>query len=233
MPSPLTNAHIEAQSRLRGAASEAVWRIWQTLPGHNRENVDEWLSKVVPVVLAAQRQSVSLTEAFLARSLERQPIGIDPSTVIGAAVRNGTPPETVYERPFVTVWSALGSGTAFPDALSSGLSRATSTAAMDVQLSMRATANAVQEADPNLYGFTRAADPGACAFCAEIDGAYVKSADAMPLHNHCGCGLEPLTSPHPRAASLPSGVAVHKHGELGPVLTDPAHDFTTASQALA
>lgn len=230
MSSPLASAHILAEERLRKATTAIVGRIWAGLPGYDRQNVDQWLSTVLPVVAAGQRQSVALTEAYIARYLDRPPRGIDVEELIGAAVRNGTPPETVYERPFVSVWADLGAGKLFEDAYASGLARATSSAAMDVQLSMRATANAVQNADEGVYGYQRVADGGACAFCLEIDGAYVKSADAFPLHNNCGCGLEPLTAPHPRAAKLPSGVAVHQHGELGPVLTDPSHSFTSESQ---
>ena len=107
------------------------------------------------------------------------------------------------------------------------LARATSTAAMDVQLAARATFGAVQEADDGVYGYQRVADGDACEFCQAVDGAYVKSGDAMALHNNCGCSLEPLTVPHPRAARLPDGVAVHEHGELGPMLGDAAHDFTS------
>jgi hypothetical protein len=187
-------------------------------------------------VLSAQRQSVSLTEAFLARSLRRQPIGVDPDELIGAAVRNGTPPEEVYHRPFVTLWSSLAGGTAYLDAVNAGLARATSTAAMDVALSMRATANAVQEADDGIYGWQRVADGAACTFCQAVDGAYLKFADASPLHPHCGCSMEPLTEPHPRARYLPSGqevkrdgFAVHQHGELGSVIGSPDHDFTGPS----
>lgn len=229
MPSPLVEAHIEGERRLRVLVTQGVERIWRELPGYDRANVDQWLSQVLPLVSAGQRASVALTEGYLARVLGRLPLGLNPDELIGAAVRNGTPPGEVYQRPFVTVWTALGAGTGFADAVNAGLARATSSAAMDVQLAMRGTANAVQEADDGVFGFTRVADGGACTFCSEVDGAYVKSADAMPLHNNCGCGLEPLTAPHPRAAKLPSGVAVHQHGELGPVLTDPAHDFTSSS----
>ena len=98
---------------------------------------------------------------------------------------------------------------------------------MDVQLASRATFAAIQDADKTIFGFQRVADGDACAYCRMIDGAYVKRADAMALHNYCGCTLEPLTEPHPSAARLPSGVAVHEHSELGPVLTAPEHVFTT------
>lgn len=208
---------------------QAVEAIWADLPGYDRPNVDQWLSRVLPVVLTAQRSSVALTEAYLAQALGRQPLGVNPSELVGAGVRAGVPPADVYERPFITLWSALGEGRPFADAVGAGLARATATAAMDVQLSMRATAGAVQGADEAIYGYQRVADAGACEFCSAVDGAYVKSGDAMPLHNNCGCGLEPLTAPHPRAAKLPSGVAVHSHGELGAVLGSPEHDFTGPS----
>ena len=229
MPSPLAEAHIEAQRRLRAFTSNAVRRYWDDLPAYDRANVDEFLTRTVPTVIAAQRQSVAVTEAYIARYLRRQPLGINPEKLIGASVRNGTAPEDVYQRPFVTLWTRLGDGSDYADAFSAAVTQAAGSAAMDVQLSMRATANAVQEADAGIYGYSRVADGAACLFCMEVDGAYVKSADAMPLHNNCGCGLEPLTAPHPRAATLPSGVAVHQHGELGPVLGDPAHNFTSAA----
>lgn len=202
-------------------------RIWDDLPGYDRRNIDEWLSKVLPVIATSQRASGNLTEAYLARALERQPFGI-----VADYPRNGASPDEVYQRPFVTLWSKLGEGLLYADAVSAGLARATSTAAMDVQMAMRSTAGAVQSVDDGIYGYQRVADGGACNFCLEVDGAFVKDGGAMPLHNHCGCGLEPLTSPR-RPAPTPSTVAVHEHGELGPVLTDPAHDFTSAAQALA
>lgn len=221
----LTRAQLEGQRRLRVLAEREVARIWRALPGYDRENIDQWLSGALPVMSAVRRQSASLTDAFLARKLERAPLGVGLPTI-----RNGAAPEDVYRRPFVTLWSALGAGKAFADASAAALARATSTAAMDTQLSMRAAANEIQEADEGIYGFERVANPGACEFCQMIDGAYVKNADAMELHNHCGCGLEPLTESHPRAAKLPSGVAVHQHGELGPVIAAPEYDFTTAAQ---
>ena len=247
MASRLARAHMEAERRLRVAVEQAVRRIWLGLPGYDRENVDEWLSRVVPVVLAAQAASVRITDAYVARFLRRAPLGLAPAELTGAAVRNGTPPEVVYERPFVTLWAALGAGADFEDALNKALARAVSTAAMDVQLAMRATADAIDQADPGIYGYQRVADPGACAFCQEVDGAYVKGSDGfvMALHNNCGCGLEPLTEPHRGAVHLPDGtqirpyqfgplndqVAVHEHGELGPVL-GAAHDNFTGPDDL-
>lgn len=227
MPSQLTSSHILAQERLRTLLSTAVGTAWSNLPGYDRHNVDEFLAAAVPLVVAGQRRAAALTEVYVATHLGRTPRGV-PARV-GADLRNGVPPEEVYRRPFVQVWSALKAGTGFLDAVSGAQARAQASVEMDVQLASRAMFQDAQDAYDIEFGYQRVADGGACAFCLEVDGAYVKSADAMPLHNRCGCSLEPLTAPHPRAKFLPSGVAVHEHGELGPVLTAPDQNFTSQS----
>lgn len=222
----LVDAHITAQQRLRAIIASAVTNAWNGLPGYNRENVDQFLSTALPVVLAGQTHSVVLTEAYLARALGRQPLGVVPGDLIGAAVRNGTPPETVYTRPFIQLWAALGNGTRWEDAVHGALSRATSTAETDVQLSSRAAFQAVQNADHGIRGYRRTPDAGACPYCLTLAGAFVKSADAMPLHPHCGCSLTPVVGTDAAVTPTPSNVAVHEHGELGAVLGSPEDHFT-------
>lgn len=219
MPSRLADAHIEAQARLRRLIAQAIAQLWQGLPGYDDRDVDRWLSAAVPIATAGTRQSHVLTDAYLARAMNRPPLGLDLS------YPRPVPAEEVYRRPFVAVWAALKAGTVWGDAVAQGLDRATSTAATDVQLASRQAFSAVQAEDPAIRGYQRVADPGACEFCLLVDGAFVKSADAMPLHNHCGCSLEPLEATEP-VTPTPDGVTVHEHGELGPVLGDPAHDFT-------
>jgi hypothetical protein len=222
----LAQAHIEGQRRLRELAGRGVTTIWRELPGYDEDDVDRFLARAVPFVLAAQRQSITLTEAFLARELGRRAIGLDPASIIGAPLRNGAPPEQVYRRPFITVWSKLGNSVPWEEAANAGLARLVSTAETDVQLAMRQTASQVQQRDPAIKGWRRVANPGACTYCQMLDGAFLKSADAMPMHPDCGCGLEPLLQAE-APAGLPSGVAVHDHGELGAVVGDPTHNFTS------
>lgn len=226
MPPSLADAHLVAQAQLRAIVAQAVGTVWADLPGYDRANLDEWLTRVVPLVATGQRRSVALTDAYIARALDRRPLGIDPHDLIGAAVRAGTSPEIVYTRSFVNVWAALGRSVQYDEAVAQGLNRATSTAQMDVQLSHRASYGAIQAADTTIRGYKRAADSGACAFCLTVNGAFVKSANAMALHNHCGCGLTPVISDVP-VTPVPDAVAVHEHGELGAVLTAPGDHFTS------
>jgi hypothetical protein len=249
----LDQAHIVAQQRLRDLLTAAVLRAWDGLPGHDRADVDEWLTTVLPLVTGAQRQSAALTEAYIARALRRAPRGIPIGDVTGAAVRAGTTPEDVYTRPFITFWSALKNGDDFAAALAAGGARATNAAATDVQLTMRATAAETGSEDDDITGWERVPDGGACSLCLIASTQRYHSDDLMPIHAHCGCGVRPLTGDHghvinrdlygrlkaegeidkitrQRAAQRdspdPLEAEVVHHGELGPVLVDPAHHFT-------
>jgi hypothetical protein len=250
MASELAGAHIELQRRLRALARAQLGAVWDSLPGHDRANLDQWFSEALPLVSAAERQSIALLNAYVARSLERQPLALDLHELTGAAIRRGTPPEEVYTRPFVTLWSQLGKGKEWEAASKIALERAQRSVAMDTQLSMRAASEAIDLADPHVYGYRRVANPTACKFCREVDGAYVKGSDGfvMALHSGCECGVEPNKEPHDLARFLPDGtdtnpfpfssydpkvVGLREHGEYGPVLVDPSQHFTTEAEALS
>lgn len=233
MSTPVARAHIAAQERLRNLVGHAVQNVWLGLPAYNDDNVDEWLTQVLPVVAAGQRQAVALTEAFLARSLGRQPLGINPDRLTGASVRAGADPAEVYRRPFVSTWSALQTGRTWEEATRVGLTRATSTAATDVQLSMRATLREVGEVDSQIVGYERVPDGGACTFCKLVAGQRYRTGDLMPIHAHCGCGVDVITGSRPPTFTGDTiiqgdqvSAAIRTHGELGPVLVNAAHHFT-------
>jgi len=212
---------------------EAIRRAWGALRGYDREDVEPWLAVAVPLSLASQRMAVALTDAFIARSLERQPLGLDTAALIGAAVRNGTAPEDQWRRPFVTVWTALAGGTPYEQAVSQGLDRATSAAATDTQLAMRETLRAVGETDERIVGYERVPNGAACTFCEEIAGQRYRTDQLMPVHPNCGCSVDVITAANrgdftgkaENDLSIP-GVAIREHGELGPLVLDPAHTFT-------
>lgn len=193
----LTFAHIEAERRLRLQIESAVRAIWIGLPSYNEANLDEWLTRVLPVVQAGRRSSVALTEAYLARALERQPIGVD-AAAIASGVRRGVPDEDVYRRPFAEVWGGLSAGRPWTAATATGLDRAISAATTDAQLAMRATVSEVGQIDDGIYGFERVPDGNACELCLIASTQRYHTEDLMPIHNHCGCSVAPITEPSGR-----------------------------------
>lgn len=234
MATALAERHIVLHARLRDRVEQTAGQMWQRLGSYNEPDVERWLAQVVPLIHAGQSQAVTLTDAYLARALDRQPVGLDPQTVIDAA-RNGVPATEVYRRPFVDVWGGLKDGKQWQEAVALGLERATSAAAMDMQLAMRTAARDIGESDSAIRGYMRVPDAGACDFCQLVAEQTYSTGDLLPVHNRCGCGVEPITD-GPIIRKAPTGasskdlsVAVHDHGELGPVLADAADNFTGPS----
>lgn len=222
----LPEAHLELQARLRAIVVALVTQAWNGLPGYDEKDVEPFIEQASAVVIAGQTRAVALTDAYLARALGRGPLGLNASDLTGAAVRNGTPAVEEWRRPFVTLWSALGDQKPYQDAVHSALARARGMASMDVQLSHRAAYGAAMQADQRIRGYKRVADASACEFCRTVNGAFVKSATAMALHNGCGCGLQPVLFDAP-ASPVPDTVAEHEHGEMGLVLAAPGQHFTS------
>lgn len=141
--SQLADRHIELNAALRKRTVAAVTRIWEALPEYRDATLETWLSSAVPVVQAAQRSEIAITQAYIARSLGREVWGVDAEEII-ANYRNGTGYEEVYKRPFVDVWVALSNGEPFNIAKDRGLTRAVQTAATDIQLAMRDTLTMIE-----------------------------------------------------------------------------------------
>jgi hypothetical protein len=226
MSTALVQAHITAQQRLRALARRGVEVIWRDLGSYDQADLGRWLARVLPLVDAAQRQGAALTGAYIARALGRRPIGLDVKLLTGAAVRNGAAPAEVYRRPLVGLWADLKDGKPYDAAVAAGMARAAMTAATDVQLTQRAVLGAVQAADPQIVGYRREIDGGACPFCSALQGAFSRDGGAGSLHPGCGCSWTPVVGSVPPPEALPEDVAVETHGELGPVLGSANHAFT-------
>lgn len=243
--SALAEAHIEGQRRIRVRTAATVAAAWDGLGKWDDEDVGRWLSTVLPVVAGAERASSALTNAFLARALGRRPVGVALDRVTGAAVRNGTPPADIYRRPLVTVWTALAEGVPWVDAVARGQTRASASAQTDVQLTSRATLREIGNADPGIHGFERVPDGDACELCLIASTQRYHTDQLMPIHDRCGCSVEPILEPtgqiinRDRYEALAAGddaavrATIQEHGELGPVLTNADHHFTDAAELAA
>ena len=213
----LAERYRDALIDVRKRVSARVERNWRTLGSWDQADVDRFLAATLPVVDAGQRRTVSLTDAYLARVTGGRTVGLPAGELVGAGVRNGTPPAEVYRRPFVQLWSALGAGAQFMDAMSAAGVRAAQSAATDVSLTMRDAATEFEiatQADVEIIGWERVLDPDACAFCAaastqryeypnptRLVGLQEKFGvdDGWPMHANCQCSIAPVFKENDRA----------------------------------
>lgn len=230
----LVEAYIAAQAALRARAGAQMASRWAALPSYDRGDIPSFLAAAVPLARAVKSASVRITATFVAQRLKVPALGVNANDVV---IRNGVDPAEVYARPFVNVWSDLKAGRPYPDAVASGLHRATSAVQMDAQLAMRQTLVVAARQEPRILGYRRVPDPGACPFCLLIAGRRYLTDQLQPVHNHCGCGVDVITEenrgdftgrPENDLNVTRDGVtaAVVEHGELGPLLVNGDDHFT-------
>jgi len=95
----------------------------------------------------------------------------------------------------------------------------TKLAATDLQLAQTHSARDWMADDENVYGWRRVTDGDPCPLCALAATRIYYRADLMPIHEHCGCGVEPLYGEHPGGLSVPNAaVRVVDDHEIGPRL---------------
>lgn len=230
----LTARYQAELKRTRQQVRGHVERAWRGLPDYRERNQNEFLDRVIPLVQAGQERAVSLTSAYMSEKVGlSSPVGLALDMLTGAGVRNGIDPRTVYQRPFTTLYVSIAA-IGFARAYEKALNRLMSTADMDVAMSARDASTAFAQTESRVTMFQRVADPGCCEFCQTIDGALVRSEDPAPLHNNCGCTVEPMTDSTDgvsfldlSAGSTFGDVEFQDHGELGPVITPEGSDFTS------
>jgi len=257
----LLEAHSAARDRISSRVVELLTRSWASLGSWNRADVETFLSRALPAVSAGQALTAQLVDVYAAQVLtdllgERVgPVGISPADV--TALRP-VPPETVYERPFVQLWSELKAGQRFNDALTHAQARLVEITEDDLTLSYRRAALIVANRQPRITGYRRVIRPelarkdGTCGLCIAASGQVYRKSTLMPIHTHCHCAVMPIVgakdpgrdingqdidSLYRQAAAngrsreelSAARFTVHEHGELGPYLTPKGQHFTGPS----
>lgn len=239
MASPATAARQRAAYQASIVATRTrigaiVDRAWRSLPDYRGPSIDRFAATVAPIVVGAQRQVASLTDAHLARleaaalGKPAKPLGIPADVLSFEALRAGTTALDVYRRPGVTVWTALAAGDDLETAVGKGLDRAQVLAITDVQLAKTHAARYVLEERESVVGYRRVPEPNACDLCSTAaDGRTYRTSALMPIHARCNCDVEPIFGVRaPRESSSDDDTfAVHEHDELGPVLTAAGDSF--------
>lgn len=232
-----TAAVIQAHHRrllaIQSAAGANIGAAWDRLA-----NVDEHAAKQFTTAAASiSKASVAATAALSHSMFDVLAPETDgkPAPVI---IRNGLPPEDLYQRSIVRSRAMLAAGAVWAVAMAAGRARAVSTAQTDVILANRAAAQVQADVRPQVEGFSRVLDPGACEYCAGLADETYSSANDVPLHPRCGCSVAPIIGGHDPAKSLNAHQAdpsnadqadVRQHGEMGAVITAAGDSFSTAA----
>lgn len=194
----LERAYRQSSKQIQTRVLDMILRLF--LAGQYRDSdAARFVAAVVPIVLAAERQVAQLTFGHLARALGLTATPSFPADVYsGAALRNGTEPTAVYQRPFVTVRTALSGGKTFDEAVGEGADRLKDIARTDLQLARthasRAVLEETEDTTKTVVGYRRVL-VGAenCALCVIASTQRYHRNDLLPIHPGCDCDITPLT----------------------------------------
>lgn len=216
-------AYRSQRLRLAATVSAAAARLLAYLSGDQAAAI----AAIVPVVEAGQRHTVSLVDAYMAaKTLQATGagtvIGLDPALYTISELRNGVAADIVYQRAFNTLIS--------PDATDVGVARAFNAldklVRTDLQLTQTHAARDWMTQDTltatselRIVGYRRVlTGPGPhCALCEAASTRTYRVSDLMPIHEHCGCTVEPIYGTQP-VASTGTTVRVENDPEIGPRL---------------
>lgn len=235
-----------AVAAVRQRTTEAARLAWSGLPDYSDEGLAIWLSQIVPLVTASQEVIASLTDLYIAGALSEMtgqridPLGIPAGTASGASVRNGTPPEIEYERPFKEIWYQLSQDKDFAQAVGIGEQRAFSMIATDLQLARTHSARyALSQSGPKfgVVGYRRVVGSArSCSLCQIAATQRYHIAELMPIHNNCSCGVAPITAEKDpgqridRVILHPDAKASDSSGKFAPYYGHPGGDVVPEVQ---
>lgn len=188
-------------------------------------------------------------------------VGYDLDDLTGPAVRAGADPVDVYQRSIVTARTSISNGATFAEAMLAGRARALTTAQTDVALTQRqaiardyrvvgyrrvltgkscalcATASTQRYRSGNLAPIHGNCDCGVAPIMGTRDPGHVINDQLRRDLRAAEGDVDYWRSRHfqvdENGKLIFPDVRVHTHGELGPVLTDASHHFTSAAELVA
>lgn len=225
--------------QLQTRTVDGAGRLWQALPvGLDAQAVAQWLQQMIPLIEGAQRSVGALTSSYLAAvglvstAQRRPPVGV-PMGLMNDAQLRGVRTSEVYLRAVDEARYQSTIGKSLEEAHSIGLDRVQAAAATDLQLAKTHASRYVMNRDPRITGYRRVTHGRCCNLCELAASRVYHKSDLMPIHARCTCGvvpeygatLEAVQLGPPALEDRGDAVAVHDHGELGPVLAVKGQDF--------
>lgn len=199
----------ERFAQLRRALSErlvtTLIRLFFGLESWRGADADRFVARAVPLVQGSQQSLAALTAAFVAAQAG-QALGrviAPPGVPADAAtrLRAGVDPETVYARPFATVYNALSQGKTLTEALEAGRVRLAQVAEMDLQQTYAHASRAAMRALPAgarpRFWRRVLVGPENCGLCVIASTQRYTVEDLNPIHPGCDCTVSGIYGPDP------------------------------------
>ncbi|MFD3980767.1 hypothetical protein ACFWR6_19470 [Streptomyces griseus] len=240
---------------LRDRLISFVLDAFDSLGSYRDADAALFIERVLPVVLGVQQQLGQITDAYLSAVIADMMGGA--AAPAGAALSDelrGVPPQDVYRRPFVQVWTALSRGHDPADAIGQGRTRLLSITETDLQLARTHAARGSMERGGARYFRRRLSSGKNCALCTIASTQRYRVENLMPIHPGCHCKPEPLPGNRDpghvideqllkdahaaiardlgesdaggRAPDYRDVIITREHGEYGPLLAVRRNNFT-------
>ena len=197
----LTQALHDVRQGVQVRLADFAGTMWDNLGDWRDDDVDRFVSAVVPRVEAGKTAIAQATDAYVAAMIDAEPVGVADLSDL----RNGATPEEVYRRPAIAMRSAIAEGADFTDALNAGARRLASIVKTDLQLAHTHQAReSMTEPAPrgrrgrrrprgSAEAFRRVPSGSEnCALCLIASTQRYWVGDLLPIHPGCDCGVQPL-----------------------------------------
>ncbi|MFE0719318.1 hypothetical protein ACFW2T_33265 [Streptomyces sp. NPDC058892] len=251
----LAERYAAESGSLRDRLISFVLSASDSLGSYRDADAAVFIERVLPVVLGVQQQMGQITDAYLSAMIADMlggaaaPVGVQHDEAL-----RGTPPETVYQRPFVQMYTALSHGADYVDALAQGRNRLLSITETDLQLARTHAARQSMERGGVKFYRRRLSSGRNCALCTIASTQRYRVENLMPIHPGCHCKPKPLPGNQDpgqvideelleaahdaiardigesdrggRAPDYRDVINTREHGEIGPLLAVRRNNFT-------
>jgi hypothetical protein len=197
----LVRAFQSLDAQVRARVLPVVLQMFNGLGSWRDTDIERFTTAVVPLIVGAERQMGSLTNAYIA-AMVADMLGTPPTrpaadVATGAALRGGVDPAEVYARPIRTVWRALADGKDMDAALAAARLRLWQLTTTDLQLAKDHAARQTMTDDHRVVGYRRVLKGSrSCGLCVIATTQRYHREDLMPIHPGCDCGIAPIVGDH-------------------------------------
>lgn len=191
-----TEQRVRAEIRDRLVAYATT--MWGGMGSWRDDDVERFVARITPAVLAGRTQVAALTDAYVARLTGEGAAGVIDVTTL----RGGVPVADVYRRPATTLYTGLSKGVTFDAAQSAAIARLTDIVRTDLQLAMSNQAHRTTSRARNVKAFARTLTGAEnCALCVIASTQRYWKRNLLPIHPGCVSGDSVVSATGLRAIS--------------------------------